>query len=286
MPTVPKILALALILNGACPAVSQQAPRQATMRPPESTAPLPPYASYADLIVGAPVIVDATIRSTSRLKPAEAPDLGAGKARLYVEADVASLIRSPNPLPPRIGYLLDVPLDASGRPPKWNKARVLLFARMAPQAGQIQLIRPDAQRDWTSGGEMLTRRIVRELLASDTPPVVTGVGNAFHVPGTLPGEGETQIFLATADGRPVSFTINRAADGRRDWSVALSEIVSAAVPPPPRDTLLWYRLACSLPASLPDSSVTGSDARDAAIARDDYGFVMRSLGSCDRGGAL
>src|SRR3546814_1145016 len=40
-------------------------------------------------------------------------------------------------------------------------------------------------------------------VAADAPPVITGVGCAFHVPGSLPGEGETQIFLATADGSPV-----------------------------------------------------------------------------------
>ncbi len=247
--------------------------------------PAPPYADYADLVIAAPLIVDATIRDTSRLKPVEAPGLAPGKVRLYVEADVLALIRGTEPLPPRIGYLLDVPVDAKGRLPVLKKVRVLLFARNAGP-GQLQLVRPDAQRGWTPGGNELARRITREVLASDAPPRVTGVGHAFHTVGALPGEGETQIFLATDSGRPVSLTIDRTADGTRSWKVALSDIVDAGAGPPPRDTLLWYRLACSLPAALPESSLEGSEAGDATIARDDYGYVRGALGACDRGDAL
>jgi len=162
---------------------------------------------------------------------------------------------------------------------------VLLFARAAG-AGQIQLVRPDAQRGWTPGGEQLARRITSEVLAPDAPPAVTGVGHAFHTAGALPGEGETQIFLTTDSGRPVSLTIDRAADGTRSWKVALSDIVDDSAGPPPRDTLLWYRLACSLPAGLPEASLEGAEPGDAALARDDYDSVRGALGTCDRGGAL
>src|SRR5207253_7979853 len=98
------------------------------------------------------------------------------------------------------------------------------------------------------------RRIAADLVAADTPPTITGIGNAFHVPGALPGEGETQIFLTTADNRPVSLSILRRPGEQPRWAVALSEIVDEAAAPPARDTLLWYRLACSLPAALPAAS--------------------------------
>ncbi|MFA5965380.1 MAG: hypothetical protein WC804_15295 [Sphingomonas sp.] len=247
--------------------------------------PAPPYADYADLILAAPLVIDATIHGTSRLKPVEAPDLAPGKARLYIEADVLALIRGTDPLPTRIGYLLDVPLDARGRPPSLKKLRVLLFARPAGP-GQIQLVRPDGQRNWAPGGDALARRITREVLASDAPPRITSVGHAFHTAGALPGEGETQIFLATENGRPVSLSIDRAADGTRSWKVSLSDIVDAAAGPPARDTLLWYRLACTLPATLPEASLDGAEPADAAIARDDYDYVRHALGRCDRGGDL
>lgn len=283
MFNVPRTTLAIMLGVAAGPAFGQQRPSI----PSESVQPvtLPPYADYADLVIAAPLIVNATIRSTSRLKPVEAPDLGPGRARLYVEADVMTIIRGTEPLPPRIGYLLDVPVDAKGRVPSMKKLRVLLFARPAG-VGQIQLVRPDAQRDWTPGGEQRARRITSEVLAPDAPPAVTGVGHAFHTAGALPGEGETQIFLTTGADRPVSFTIDRAADGARRWKVALSDIVDDGAGPPPRDTLLWYRLACTLPAALPDSSLDGVEPGDAAIARDDYSYVRRALGTCDRGGAL
>lgn len=287
MINVPKaVLAMACVgIAAATPAQQRPASRTDSVLPVSAPAPAPPYADYADLVLAAPLVIDSTIRSTSRLKLAEAPDLAPGKARLYIEADVIALIRGTDPLPPRIGYLLDVPVDARGHLPTLKKLRVLLFARPAGP-GQVQLVRPDGQRNWTPGGDELARRITREVLASDAPPRVTGVGHAFYTAGALPGEGETQIFLATENGRPVSLSIDRAADGTRSWKVSLSDIVDAGAAPPPRDTLLWYRLACALPGALPATSLDGAEPADAAIAREDYAYVRQALGRCDRGGDL
>ena len=283
MVHVPKIALAALFIGlpMSAPCGQQRLPT-----PPESALPTPPYADYADLIVAAPVIVDATVRSELRLKPIDAPGLRPGAARLYIEADVLALIRGPGAVATRIGYTIDVPLNAKGKPPRYRKSRVLLFARgVAGTVGQVQLVRPDGQRGWTPGGDALTRRIVRETLAPDAPPVVTGIGNAFHTPGNIPGEGDTQIFLSTADGRPISLGIVRRNGQPPFWSVALGEVVGEGAPPPPRDTLLWYRLACTLPPALPDAVIrsTGSDAE---VAREDYALVVGSLGPCDRGGRL
>ena len=114
---------------------------------------------------------------------------------------------------------------------------------------------PDAQRDWTPGSAELVRRITGEVVAATVPPQVTGIGNAFHVAGDLPGAGETQIFLTTPDSRPVSLGVARRPGEGPRWGVSLSDVVDDRAAPPARDTLLWYRLACSLPATLPDSAV-------------------------------
>lgn len=244
---------------------------------------LPSYASIADLVLDAPAVLDARIRSSARIKGAEATNVAPGHARFYVEADVLALIRSPAPMPARVGYVVDVPLDARGRVPKLNKQRVLLFAR--PVAGQpmmVQLPRLDAQRPWTAELDALVRRIVQELVDPAGPPAVTGLGNAFHVPGTLPGEGETQIFVQTATGAPISLSILRRPGEQRRWAVALGEIVDDAAAPPPRDTLLWYRLACGLPRALPAASLTEQAPENAQLAREDYAFVLAQLGACQR----
>lgn len=290
MPHVPKFasrIARRAAFAAAFVAVPLSLPAQQRLpTTPESALPAPPYPQFADLVVAAPMIVDATVRSELRLKPAEAPGLPPGAARLYLEADVLALIRGSGAVPPRIGYTIDVRLDARGRSPRYRKARVLLFARpVRGNAAQVQLVRPDAQRGWTPGADALARRITREVLAPDAPPAVTGIGNAFHTSGALPGEGETQVFLTTSGDRPISLGIARTPGAAPRWSVALSEVVDEAAPPPPRDTLLWYRLACSLPPVLPDA-VNASSGADAEAARTDYAYVIRALGPCDRSDAL
>ena len=241
------------------------------------------YADLADLVLAAPIIADATIRSTTRIKGAEAVGVAPGLTRFYVEADVTALIRGSGGVAPRLGYLLDIAPDADGRLPKLKKQRVLLFARAAGESSaQVQLVARDAQRDWSPALDGRTRQIAKAVLAADAPPVITGLGNAFHVPGALPGEGETQIFLTTADQRPVSLSILRRPGEQPRWAVALSEIVDEAAGPPAPGTLLWYRLACALPATMPDRSTASLAASDATIAREDYQFVLAALGPCGR----
>ncbi|WP_454278213.1 hypothetical protein [Sphingomonas sp. Marseille-Q8236] len=243
----------------------------------------PGYADMADLVLSAPVIADVTIRSAAAIKGAEAAGVAAGHQRFYVEADVGTLIRGAGGLPARVGYLFDAATDARGRAPRLKKMRVLIFARRVPNAAdQLQLVAPDAQLAWTPDAEQRSRAITRDALSPDAPPVITGVGNAFYVPGSLPGEGETQIFLTTANNRPVSLSVLRRPGEDRRYAVALSEIVDESAAPPTRDTLLWYRLACALPESLPDHSTASLSPEDAGAARDDYRFVLQKLGPCGR----
>jgi len=278
-----------ILVAGAAPALVfvpfiAEAQRFPVDQHPEMTAQVaaPHYADLAPLVLSAPLIVDATIRSSVTINGPEAAGVSPGFVRLYLQADVNALIRGTQGIPQRVGYLVDLPADARGRPPRLKKVRVILFARpVAGRPAQLQLVAKDAQRRWTPAAEQLTRRIAQETVRPDQPPEITGVGNAFHVVGSLPGEGETQIFLTTKDNRPVSLDVLRRPGEQTRWSVSLSDITDAAAQAPQRDTLLWYRLACFLPQRLPDSSVAGSDPSDAATAREDYQFVLRSLGPCD-----
>ena len=277
----PLLAALALA-TAPVPAVAQTSPAPAAA-PAASEEGAPAYADLADLALAGPVVADATIRSAARIPPAEAAGLPAGRARFYATADMGALIRAPGALPGRVGYLVDVSLDARGRPPKLKKRRVLLFARPVPgRADQLQLAAPDAQLAWTPAADARARRIAREVAAPDAPPAITGVGEAFHVPGALPGESETQVFLAAANGQPVSLSVLRRPGERPRWAVSLSEIVDEAAGPPPRGTLLWYRLACGLPATLPDAAVERLGPAEATRAREDYALVLERLGPCGR----
>ena len=281
----PAAIAGILTLTLGIPSVSaMQAPAPAATASPYS------YADIADLASAAPIALHARIYSAAALKPAQAPGVAAGHARFYIEADVVSLIRGSGPLAARISYLVDLPLDAKGKPPKLKKKQpVLLFARPVAGAtagssntGSVRLIAPDAQLPWDPATEAQLRAILTELVKPGAPPAITGIANGFHVPGTLPGEGETQLFLNTRTGEPVSLTILTAADGSRRWAAAFGEIVDGSAAVPARGTLAWYRLACGLPRTLQLNKVAGTAPVDRRKAASDYAIVLGALGECTR----
>lgn len=242
----------------------------------------PSYADLADLADAAPLVAVARIRSIIALPEKAAQNAPTGKKRVYVEADVTSLIRGEGGISPRVRYLYDAPLNARGKLPKLKKAQVILFARPAGRPGEIQLVASDAQIPATVPSIEQVKVILSELVAPGAPPHIIEPGDAFHVAGTVAGEGETQIFLRTANGDPVSLSVLRRPGQDPKWAVALGEIVDEAARPPAPGSLLWYRLACSLPPALPASSVSALAPADAEAARADYAFIIRSLGNCGR----
>lgn len=265
----------------ALPANARESAQNPAPAAIESAVPSPSYAALAGYVLAAPLVIDANVVSAARVTGPQAVGTAPGHVRFYIEAQVGALIRGTDPLPAHIGYVADVATDARGRVPRLRKQRMLLFARALPgRPGQVQLTGADAQLGWTPDLDARVRAIVREVVAPDAPPAITGIGNAFHVPGTLPGEGETQIFLLTRTDAPVSLQILRRPGEQRRWAVALGDIVDEAAGPPRRDTLLWYRLACGLPATLPDTSFDGADPANVAAAREDYAFVRAALGPC------
>lgn len=277
MIRIPSMIFCCIGMVAAVPQSAAQTPQNAAQSAPA----LPAYATVAKLVLGAPVIVDVKVKSADRIKDGEAKGLNQGRARFYIIADVGALIRGPAAMPAQVAFLADVPLDSKGKPPKLKKARLLIFARpIAGQPGQIQLTGIDSQRMWTPEMDTRVRGITKEVLAADAPPAITGIGNAFSVPGSLPGESETQIFLTTANDMPVSLQVLRRPGEQPRWSVSTGEIVDESAGAPPRDTLLWYRLACGLPRTLPDSALASEDPANARQARDDYAFVIRDLGRC------
>jgi hypothetical protein len=239
------------------------------------------YVDLADVALAAPIAAVVTVTDSVRVR--DAAGVPAGRERLYLSGTVDALVRGAGGLPGQVAWLADVPLDARGRAPKLKKARLILLAAPVPgRPGELRLGAPDAQLDWTPESEARLRGILAAAAATDAPPVVTGVGNAFHVPGALPGESETQIFLTTADRRPVSLNVLRRPGETPRWAVSLGEIVDESAAPPAPDTLLWYRLACTLPAELPASSVAALGPAEAQAARTDYALVIAGLGQCVR----
>lgn len=281
--TMARVLCGLCLISALNPAVSLPSALAATNR--QAAAPTRPALTYADIVDladAAPLVIQVRIFNMIALPPAQAANVPPGYRRYYIEAQVEGLIRGDGGVSPTVRYLYDAPLDARGKPPKLKKASVILFARRGGRPGEIQLIARDAQLAATATDIGRVRTVLSDLVAPGAPPRILDLGDAFHVAGTVAGEGETQIFLRTENGQPVSLSILRRPGQEARWAVALGEIVDEAARPPERGSLLWYRLACGLPPALPSRSVRTLATPDAEAARADYQLVIQALGRCDR----
>ena len=249
--------------------------------PPPASATLT-YADLADLADAAPMVIRAQPRKVVQVEPERARGLRPGWGRFYVEAKTEGVIAGTVPLGEQLRYLVDLPLDAKGKPPKFKKKSVVLFARTVPgRPGELQLVKPDAQLLWDAALDMRLRAVLKELYAPGAPHKVSGVREAIHVSGDLAGEGESQLFLSTTNGEPAAITVSRKPNAPPRWTVSFSEVVAGEASPA-RDTLGWYRLACFLPAQLPPGANISATAADRSAATRDYRFVIDQLGPCPR----
>jgi hypothetical protein len=241
------------------------------------------YADVADLADSAGLVVHAQVRKMARVPDERAPGLKPGTGRFYIEARTRALLTGKAPLGESVAYLVDLPLDARGKAPKLKKADVLLFARSVPgRPGEIQLVSPNAQLLWSEQVEARVRGVLQALVAPGAPARVTGVRELLYVPGTLSGQGETQIFLTTKDGSAASITVRHEPGAPPAWGVSFSELVAEVGNPPQQDTLEWYRLACFLPDVPPQGVNVSEGHAERRQAEADYRMVIGELGVCRR----
>ena len=241
------------------------------------------YSDVADLVVISPLIVDVTVRKAAKIAPEQAIGVPTSLQRMLMEADVMALIRGEGGIADRVRFVLDVPKDAKGKVPKLKKQRLFLFGSpVTGRTGEIRLSRPNALANFSPANDALVRRITQEAVLRDAPQRIIGVTSAFHSPGTVLGEGETQIFLKTEKDQPVSLTVLSRPNEQKQWAVSTAEVIDSSATAPERFTLLWYRLACGLPRSLPTDRIETARDEDAARAQADYTFVIDALGPCGR----
>jgi hypothetical protein len=274
---LPRALAAAILLSATCLA----APAAAQDRAP--VAPAATYADLADLAGAAAIVALVEVRDQAQVEPARAPGLAPGHARLYIEARTEALLAGRAALGESLVYLADVPLDAKGKAPKLKKQRFIVFADPVPgRPGSLQLVDPAAQLPAAPATEQLARSVIAALAAPGAPPAVTGFRDVMSVPGNLAGESETQLFLDTATGEPVSLSVVRRPGMQPTWGVSWSEIVDQSARPPEPQTVAWYRLACFLPARLPVDAFLQQDQASRRRAEADYEFIVQQLGGCPR----
>ena len=260
-------------------------PGAATAQAPAavSAAPAPTYADLVSLAEASAVVAEVTVKGQAIVPPERAPGLAPGRARLYLETQTQRVLKGPSALGESVSYLTDVALDAKGKPPKLKKQAFLVFANsVAGRLGELQLVAPDAQLPLDPATEARVRTVIGQLSEPRVAPRITGVRDVISVAGNLSGESETQMFVNTRSGAPVSLTVIRRPNMEPTWGVSWSEIVDQAAMPPERDTLAWYRLACFLPRQLSGDAFLQSDIAGRRRAEADYRFILDQLGTCER----
>ncbi len=267
------------LLAGLCLAASLAA--QAAPPPPQG-APLS-WTDVADLSIASPVIVRATARRVVPLGRRSAPDVPAGEVRVLVEADLVSVLKAPGMLPARARWLWQGPAGPRGRPPLAAGDELLLFLvpelNDAPDAvpgDAYRLANAAGQLRWSADLEATVRTILAEVRRPDAPVAIRSITAGFHVPGTVEGESESQFFLATEDGRPMTLVVLRRPGAAPSVRLATGDLIDESASEIRPQTLVWRALACTMPPALPPDL-----DRDPGLAAD-FAEMRRQIGACDR----
>lgn len=242
--------------------------------------------TYADLVTfarAAELVAIVTVDDQTAFPPERAPDVAPQRVRLYIESLTRNLLASSAGIGESLIFVTDVDREADGGAPDLEKRDYVIFADPVPaRPGEVRLVSSRAMFPSGPAIEARLRNVLRQLAATDSVPIPVGVRDVISVPGNLAGESETQMFVQTQGGAPVSLTVVRRPGMPPQWGVSLGDIVDSSARPPERETLTWYALACFLPQELADGAFLQSDRESRARAREDYAIVLAQLGPCER----
>ncbi|MFA7440614.1 MAG: hypothetical protein WCZ66_06555 [Sphingomonadaceae bacterium] len=272
--------ALTLSLLVVCTAASVEAGAQPAGSSSDTSANGLSWSDLADLAVTAPAVIRVRIDSVKRLSARQAPDVPNGSTRALVSVSLEAALKAPNPLPAQGEWLWQGPAGARGRPPFDRGERMLAFVRPVPGGGPdvqfYQLITPDAQLVWGPQAEADVRDILEQaLIPGNQGLMVTGISDGHRSEGNIRGVSESQFFLSTESGRPLTLSVSRAPGQPPTLTVATGDFIDRGQPIRPQ-TLVWHALACGLPTELPPNLA----AMDGLA--DDYTLARTEIGACAR----
>lgn len=281
--SVRPLIATAVALAVAACASTGPAQSQDLQVPEPVMQDAPTYADLVDMAMAADTAVVVEVEEQIPFPPERVPDLPPEIVRLYVEANVQSLLVAPQPVGEQLVFVVDRRRDSRGDAPDLEERAFILLGDLSrSQPGAIQLLSSDSMLPASPQVEARVRRVLTQLAQGDVPPAITGLRDVISVPGNLAGESETQMFVETETGAPVSLSVIRRPGMAPQWGVSLGELVDASARPPEPETIAWYRFACFLPRELPADSFLQTDRASQAQAREDYAYVLARLGPCER----
>ncbi len=242
--------------------------------------------TYADLVTfaqNADLVAIVTVDKQAVFPVERAPGVPPQRVRLYLETLTRNLLASGTGVGESLIFVTDVDREADGDAPDLEDRSYVIFADQARgRPGEVQLVSSRAMFPAGPVIEGRVRRVLTQLASAEAPPAITGLRDVISVPGNLAGESETQMFVETRGGAPVSLSVVRRPGMAPEWGISLGEIVDTSARPPEPDSLAWYQFACFLPRELPETAFLQGDRESQDRARRDYAFVLDELGPCAR----
>lgn len=245
-----------------------------------------PQASFDDIMsitIDSKLVVDLTVKKIRKLSPEQTIGVASNKKRILIIADVQSLIRGETGINSEIKFLFDAPIDARGKIPKLKKQRFLAFGQNVPNRPDfIKLSYVDSMLPYDPSTDLAVRSAITQVIAPSAAQKITGISSAFHSPGTIIGEGETQIFLNTQFRQPMAISVVSRGSGHKNWSVSTSEVIDINAVQPQRRSLIGHRLACSLPSNIQSNIIESGNTENIRKTMADYEYVKNAIGPCVR----
>lgn len=268
--TNPGLKTLALGLAALLLASCSKEPPTPFVLPPSPGLPVH-YADLVELTQQAPVILRGQIIESARLKGEDAADNPPPGVRRLVTLRASAVLKATDITPQDVKYLVDwVPADGGTEAPPLRGAQVLVFLRPSPTRDDFYSL---VQRNGQIGATSQAEAEIRAVLGDGQAPYlrslsITGVAGAFD------WGDRVQFLLDSSDRQRLSL------DARPDGALTLvfDEATGEQASVAPR-TLLWYKLACTLPAKLPPAIVRDYATKTFKPAQA-YGALLNTLGPC------
>ncbi len=239
------------------------------------------YAPLARAYLAEPIVVVGTVRGSKKV-PKDLALAPAGQVRQLIEVDIARVLKSPGPVNARITYLWEGPADTKGRAPSFKKQTLMLFLRATPRPDvPFRLAGTGNQMAWSADAESRLRAIALEAQTADLSSLrLTGIQSAFTSDTDPPFARLSQFLFASVDNRLIGVTVRVRPDGTGDVIRSSEEFLGGGTGVQ-ANTLLWYHLACTTPATVPADILADQPTDDErALLTQDYTTLKKALGPC------
>jgi hypothetical protein len=245
-----------------------------------------PYPQAARLYLAAPVVAKGLVRGQSKLGKKEAaslPPLPMGQGRAFIEVELQGVLKAPTPLPARLKFLWQGPLDAKGKIPNFKKQTLLMFLSTATVNGVTGYGLTDVGsiKPWSVEEEAQLRAIAS---AAQDPAqrglAIKGVRSTFVTQPETDSDPFVHILFSTQNGAPLAAILEKNRTNST-WSLrtTLTDLDQDAMPVQ-NQSLLWYHMACGLPAAPPQIVEQQPTPGEVALARAAWNAMLELLGPC------